>query len=168
MGSAFAKSAGLVFQILSLAFMLNSVAQLPFTLLQAVGRSDLTGKIHLVELPIHFLFTFIAIRYLGLVGAATATLFRIIIDMVLLYTTTSRRLGLKIGLSKESWRSFGTPGLCLTVGMICTLVLQREFAVKMVFAFASFLLYVFVVLRFSLKEDEKKLLLNVVRRKTDA
>jgi len=168
MGGPFAQSARFVFEILSVAFLLNSIAQLPFTILQAAGRSDLTGKIHLIELPIHFLFTFIAIRYLGLVGAAIATLFRIIVDTILLYAFTSRKLGLEVGVFKDFRRNLAMPALSLVGGMVCMFLLQRFVAVKVVLGLMSFLLYGFIVFRFSLEDSEKKFLMNFAQRRVSA
>ena len=168
MGSSFAQSAGLVFEILSLAFLLNSIAQLPFTLLQAVGRSDLTGKIHLIELPIHFLVAFMLIRYFGLVGAAGATLFRIVMDAALLYAFTSRKLGLRVSVSKDFWKNLGMPASCLIAGVVCMLLFQHDIAVKVVLSFISFLFYGLVVFKFSLADEEKKSLMRMVLRRANA
>ena len=162
MGGTFAANAGSVFEILSLAFLVNAIAQLPFTVLQAVGRSDLTGKIHLIELPIHLSITFIMIRNFGLVGAAVATLFRIILDAVLLYSFASRKLGLEIGILKNFWKSCGIPTACLAVGMICTSFQERVIILKAILAFTSLLVYALIVFRFSLQEDEKKFIMNMV------
>ncbi len=168
MGSSFAQSAGLVFEILSLAFLVNSVAQLPFTVLQAVGRSDLTGKIHLIELPIHFLVTFILIKQFGLIGAATATFFRIIMDAVLLYTFTSQKLGLKVGILKGFVKKIVTPASCLVGGMICMIFFQDVIAMKIILGLISFLLYGLIVFKFSLEENEKKFLVNLTFRRASA
>ncbi|MFZ1082641.1 MAG: polysaccharide biosynthesis C-terminal domain-containing protein [Candidatus Kryptoniota bacterium] len=162
MGNIFAENAGLVFKILSLAFLVNAVAQLPFTVLQAVGRSDLTGKIHLIELPIHLLITFVMIQNFGLVGAAAATLVRIIMDAVLLYSFASRKLGLEIGILKNFWKTCGIPIASLVAGMACAFFPQRVIILKAILSLTSLLIYVLIVLRFSLQEDEKRFLMNVV------
>ena len=51
LGSQFAENSYLVLQVLSLGVFINGVANVPFSLIQGVGRSDLTAKINLLELP---------------------------------------------------------------------------------------------------------------------
>ena len=40
-------------QILAVGVFINSLAQVPFALLQGVGRPDLTATLHLIELPLY-------------------------------------------------------------------------------------------------------------------
>ncbi len=166
MGSPFAESAGLVFEILSAAFFVNSIAQLPFTVIQAVGRADLTGKIHLAELPIHLLVAFVLIRRFGLIGAAMTTLFRIILDAFLLYSIASKRLGLEVEFLKDFGRKFLLPVLLIVVTMSGAFFLQQNVAAKSVFAFILLFLYIASIFKFSLEENERKYLTNLILRRS--
>ncbi len=130
MGSTFSQTAFRPFQILSLAFVVNSIAQLPFTILQAVGRADITGKIHLIELPIHISFAFIMIRTFGLAGAAFATLFRIVLDAGLLYFMASKKLGLEVGVVKDFRRKFALPTICLVAGVFGAFCFKQALIIK--------------------------------------
>ncbi len=168
MGNDFARKAFQPFEILSLAFVINSFAQLPFTILQAVGRADITGKIHLIELPIHILFAFIMIRSFGLVGAAVATLFRIVLDAGLLYSMASKKLGLEVGIVKDFRKKFALPTLCLTVGVAGSFFFKQAIIIKGIFACISLLLYAVVVFRFSLEDNEKRVLTRLVLGKANA
>jgi O-antigen/teichoic acid export membrane protein len=81
----FAQNSALVFQLLTCCIFFNCLALVPYSLIQATGRPDLTGKINLFELPVYFLLAWYLIKTSGIEGAAIAWLIRIIVDMVILY-----------------------------------------------------------------------------------
>jgi len=85
MGPGFASYAGPVVQILMIGAWANGVAFIPFSLLQAQGRPDLTAKIHAMELlPFIAILWFLLQRY-GLSGAALAWVLRVSVDAVLIF-----------------------------------------------------------------------------------
>lgn len=166
MGSSFAQNAELVFEILSIAFLINSVAQLPFTAIQAAGRSDLTGKTHLVELPIYILLALFLIKNFGLVGAAVATLSRIILDASLLYSVAWKKLGIEIELFKEFRKKFLLPTLVISAMLLSGFLVQHNLFAKGVLSVVLLLLYVGSVSKFSLEESEKRFLKSLLLRKS--
>lgn len=85
LGSSFALVALPMFQLLLLGVFVNSAAHVPYALLQAHGRTDLTAKLHLAELPIFAGLLVWAVAYHGIVGAALAWTLRIVLDTALLY-----------------------------------------------------------------------------------
>jgi O-antigen/teichoic acid export membrane protein len=85
LGQRFALSTLPVFRILILGVFANSVAHVPFALLQANGRSDTTAKLHLAELPAFVGLLFWAVSIWGVVGAAVAWTLRVALDSALLY-----------------------------------------------------------------------------------
>jgi len=70
----------------------NSLAALPFALLQGIGRSDTTAKVHLVEAPVYLLLIVWLIQAYGITGAAVAWCARTTLDMTLLYWFAVRKL----------------------------------------------------------------------------
>lgn len=98
-------------QILAAGVLVNSLAYVPYSLLQAIGRPDVTGKIHLVELPIHFVLVWVLVDSFGLVGAALAWSIRCAVDAVLLFLAAARLGPLGYG----SLRSSGVPALAAWV-----------------------------------------------------
>jgi O-antigen/teichoic acid export membrane protein len=86
----FASESTLILQIFLLGFFVNSLAKIPFSHLQSIGRPDITAKIHLAETPFTILFIFLAAIYYGIVGVAIVRLFRVLIDMILLMLFSSR------------------------------------------------------------------------------
>lgn len=83
-GPIFEEQATQVTQILLLAFGVNALAQIPFTALQAAGRVRAVAFLHVAELIPYGAFLFLAISWLGIVGAAWAWLLRSVIDYSIL------------------------------------------------------------------------------------
>ena len=83
--TSFAVSATPVLQLLMIGIFLNSAARVPFTLLQAHGRADLTAKLHLIELPIFAALLVAGVHAFGITGAALAWTLRVALDTTLLY-----------------------------------------------------------------------------------
>ena len=79
-------------QWLALGVAVNCVAHVPFALLQARGRADLPGKLHLLELPCYLALLFALIPARGIEGAAIAWCARCVIDAVLLFALAVRGL----------------------------------------------------------------------------
>lgn len=83
----FAASAAGVLKLLSLGIFFNSLAHLPYALLQAHGRADLTAKLHLLELPLFVLMLVAGVHTWGIVGAALAWTLRVGLDAWSLYVS---------------------------------------------------------------------------------
>lgn len=87
LGAPFAAQSAVTMQILALAVLVNSVGQGAYTLIQALGRPDLTGKYHLAELPLYAALLWILLPRYGIVGVAVAWAARAAIDALLLLLT---------------------------------------------------------------------------------
>ena len=83
----FAGPATPVLQLLLIGILLNSAAHVPYALLQAHGRSDLTAKLHLLELPVFTVLLVVGVHWFGITGAALAWTLRVALDTALLYFT---------------------------------------------------------------------------------
>lgn len=71
-------------QILCLGVFANSIGSMYFALLHAKGRSDVTAKLHLLELPLFAAALYFLIGAFGLYGAAWAWVGRMVFDALLL------------------------------------------------------------------------------------
>lgn len=92
LGPEFAANGALVAQVLAVGFLINGMAQMPFTLLQGVRRPDLTARLHLTEAPLYLaLLWFLASRY-GAAGAALAWTIRVTADACALSFLAAREL----------------------------------------------------------------------------
>lgn len=84
LGPVFEAKSALVLQVLALGLLVNSLAKVPSNLIQANGRSDITAKLHLVELPVYIVcLQWVLTRY-GIAGAALIWSLRMLLDFVLL------------------------------------------------------------------------------------
>jgi O-antigen/teichoic acid export membrane protein len=77
-------------RLLAPGVMANALAFVPFSVLQGLGRADVTGKIHLVELPVHAVVAWWLIGSYGVAGAAAAWSARAVLDAVLLFVAVRR------------------------------------------------------------------------------
>ncbi len=85
LGNGFAMQSTLALQILSIGVLINSIAHIPYNLIQGIGRPDLTAKFHLIELPLYIVLVWFLIVKWGITGAAAAWTLRVLIDAVLLF-----------------------------------------------------------------------------------
>ena len=85
LNAEFARNSTHVLQWLSVGVLFNSLAQIPFVLLQGAGRPDITAKIHLIELPCYLVALWVLIPKMGINGAAMAWCARSMLDAGLLF-----------------------------------------------------------------------------------
>lgn len=88
LGTEFARQSALALQILAVGVLVNSMANVPYSMLQARGRPDLPAKFHLIELPLHCLVAWLLVKKWGIPGAAAAWSLRTSIDAILLFLAT--------------------------------------------------------------------------------
>jgi O-antigen/teichoic acid export membrane protein len=90
LGADFAQHSFRVLQWLAVGVFINSLAHIPFALVQGVGRPDLTAKLHLIELPAYLLTLWWLISARGVEGAAIAWTARAGVDALVLFGMTQR------------------------------------------------------------------------------
>jgi O-antigen/teichoic acid export membrane protein len=95
-GPEIASHSAPVLQVLVVAILINAMALVPFTLIQAAGRPDVTAKLHLAELPLYIVLILLLTRRYGIMGAAIASGLRMTLDAVLLFIVSRRILGFRI------------------------------------------------------------------------
>jgi len=111
LGGEFARYSAPVLQCLAVGVFINSIAQMFATLVQGIGRPDLSAKLHLLELPIYLPVLWWVIHAYGILGAAIAWTGRVAMDGVLLLWLSSRFLGDNNVLVKRT-----TAGLLAALG----------------------------------------------------
>lgn len=92
LGRAFAMQSSGVLQWLAVGVFVNCLAQAPFSLIQGAGRPDITGKLHLVELPLYAAAIYLLSQRFGLEGVAMAWVLRVAVDTAVLYVAAGRFL----------------------------------------------------------------------------
>ena len=89
----FAQNSFRVCQLLAAGVFFTCLGQMPYALIQGSGRPDLTGKLHLCELPIYILLLTVAIKWAGINGAALLWALRAMVDTTILYFIAQKLLG---------------------------------------------------------------------------
>lgn len=90
LGDTFSREGATSLRLLTAGLLITGLAYIPYGLVQAAGRADLTGRLHLVELPIHLLLLWLFISTWGIAGAAAAWLVRNVLDAAALFVLVSR------------------------------------------------------------------------------
>lgn len=97
LGPLFAARSTFTLQVLAVGVFINALSTVPYSLLQAMRRADLTAKVHLVELPFYLVLLIILVQHYGIVGAASAWVIRVAFDLVAM-TILARRQQYRIVL----------------------------------------------------------------------
>jgi O-antigen/teichoic acid export membrane protein len=79
-GSSFAAKSFLVLEWLAAGVLINSIAHVPSSMIQAIGRPEVNAKIHTLELPVYLLLAWWLIGHYGILGAAIAWVVRAAVD----------------------------------------------------------------------------------------
>ena len=156
LGTTFANEGALALQILAGGVLVNSLAYIPYSLLQGVGRPDLTAKFHLAELPIHIGLVWFLVAHFGLPGAALAWTFRVTLDVVLLIVAACwiTRTSPRLLAGRELRRSLGTLAV-LGVGLLLLWSSTHVFIADAVFALLLTGGFLFAAWHYVLNMEEK-------------
>ncbi len=92
LGPEFARESAVVFQVLALGMLANALAYIPFTVLQGLGRPDLTAKCHLIELLVYAPGAWYLTKVAGINGAAAAWSLFLVLDVTLLSMVAGTQL----------------------------------------------------------------------------
>lgn len=90
LGSEFAGNSTLVLQLLAVGMFINSHARVPYGMVQAAGRPDLTAKLHMIELVFYLPTLWLLLDAYGIAGAAMAWLARMAVDGLFLFVLVGR------------------------------------------------------------------------------
>ena len=155
LGAGFAQNSTAVLQWMAVGVLINALAQIPFAQVQSAGRADLTGKLHLIELPIYAATLWWLVRSHGIVGAAIAWDLRVAVDAFALFAMADRLVTSAEAVSRQirwvlflSFPPFGLAAL-LVGGVVKGMFL---FTALCVFAVAAWFLI--------LTEEERLFLQN--------
>lgn len=109
MGESFAINSHYIVEILAVGIFANSIAQVPFALLQGTGHSKLTSQLHIAEFPLYLLGLYVCAVQWGIVGAAWVSTFRAAIDCFML---------MKMAKHRGAYENFGIvfAGVALVAG----------------------------------------------------
>jgi O-antigen/teichoic acid export membrane protein len=90
LGPDFARRSYAVTSILAIGILFNSLAQVPFALIQASGDARATALIHLLESLIYIPALLLMMKAYGITGVALAWTLRTLLDLILLRAQAER------------------------------------------------------------------------------
>jgi len=158
LGPVFASHSQSALRWLAAGVFVNSVACVPFALIQSAGRPSLTAKLHLLELPLYVLFVWTLTRRMGIEGAAIAWTARIVLDTVLLFFFADRLL-------RHQPKFMVKLATTMSAGLLIlgAATFPQTLAEKMAFCVGAFL--AFVLAAFVGMAPDERDLLHRLRRK---
>lgn len=139
LGDEFARHSTPVLRWLMIGVFINSVAQVFVTLVQGVGRPDLSAKLHLLELPFYFFALWWAVENYEILGVAMVWVGRVALDGILLLYMSTRFLGESAAL----FRRIGT-GIIFAVIILVIPILINDFYHRVVVTALIMISFVFV------------------------
>jgi O-antigen/teichoic acid export membrane protein len=150
LGAEFARHSFRVLQYLAVGVFINSLALVPFTLLQGVGRPDLTATLHLIELPLYLGLLWWLISTRGIEGAAIAWTARVAVDALFLFVLAKHHLQDK---SRMRLRTVLLPAMALLILALAAWI--QGPIVKVFFLLGTILCFVLVAWFVALTPAEK-------------
>jgi O-antigen/teichoic acid export membrane protein len=156
MGTEFASKGSVVFQVLAAGFLLNSLAYVSYSAIQAFRKPEVVGKFHLFVSPVYIGLSVLLILRWGIVGAAVAAALRFALDAVLLFWVAQNYCGCSL---RSAWGR--NMSLVFCFGVLLTLVSLGVRAVvpgsmgRLVIGALATFAYFSVIWRYALNSHEK-------------
>jgi O-antigen/teichoic acid export membrane protein len=158
LGAEFADQSTAVLRWLAVGVFLNSLAILPWVLIQGAGRPDLTAKFHMLELALYLPILWFMVKHYGVRGAAVAWTMRVLIDATCLLFAAQHFLTRQEHFLGRTAAAITCALAVLWAAKWPTTVLQR-----MVFLAAALVLLLGVAMIFFLPEERRWLRLAAAR-----
>ncbi len=159
LGSRFSEISTVVFQILAAGVLMNSLAQVPFALIQGFGHPDIAAKFHLLELLLYIPLMWLLVMHMGIVGGAIAWTIRVSLDSLLLFVASGKFMNFRTFLDNGLKR-----GITLVVFLMCTLLSSLLFPMtivaKAVITSAVLIVFSLTSWRFVLDAKERELIIS--------
>lgn len=141
LGIEFAQNSTSVLQWLVVGVFINSLAQVPFALVQAAGKPDWTAKLHCAELLLYLPVLWWLIERHGIEGAAIAWVMRVLVDTVLLFEMARQLLPASAPYLRRTGLSVGAALVVVVAGgMISALLMKCLLLILVAFVLSAWLI----------------------------
>ena len=100
---------------LTVGVLINVIAQVPYTTLQATGHADVTGRLQLLQLPVYCVAAWLAASSWGVTGVAIVWASRAAVDAVLMFAAATHRLAGLHDAGASGTAAFVTAGSALFI-----------------------------------------------------
>jgi len=158
LGADFAAHGAHVLQWLALGVFINSIAHLPYALIQASHRPDITAKLHLVEVPFYLLLLRWLVMVYGVQGAAIVWTLRVAVDTVALLVIAGRIYPLAGGAIRTILGLLAATTAILVVG-----IWLPSGSASVVFLLVTLAIFSVIAWSWLLSVEEKVVLLGGVK-----
>lgn len=156
LGSSFSAESTPVLRWLTAATFLNCLAWIPYCLLQAAHRPDVTAKLHLAEIPFYLVTLWWMLPRYGIEGAAIAYTLRIAIDTMCLFVAV-RQLAPRMVFVVNRTAILATTALALAGA---TVAAPSDLSSRCVFVSAILIAFTAGVWTRLLEREEKTIIRN--------
>ena len=158
LGLEFSQNSTIVLKWLAVGILTNGMAQIPFGLIQGIGRPDLTAKLHLVELPFYLITLWWLLSLYGIKGAAFAWVARSAIDALMLCALANRLLKGKQSIVYLLGLTAGTTLVILTFAFLPLSPSMKGFCLLLTLAVFPLVIWCLI-----LNQEEQKFVLNFLK-----
>ncbi len=164
LGQDFAYKSTVVLRIIATGIVINSLAAVPFNLLQGIGKPDLPAKFHIAEFPFYIVLLWLLTKNYGILGAAIAWFLRVTLDFILLYSWSSRFYPTLVHTLGEFriWREFFLL-FDLVMFVLLVRVLVKNPLTEIPLLFIILLVFFMLVWYYIFDNTEKKTISDFVR-----
>jgi len=140
----FARESRHILALLAIGILINSLAIIPFTLIQGAGKAKVTALVHLAELPFFVLAIWWLLIEFGVIGAAFAWVLRLIVDTALMLYLASKISGEK-SIDQSSLFKY----ILVIFIALFSLIVEIDFLPKIIILSLSifFMMYLLLLLR---------------------
>ena len=161
----FAEKSAPVAQWLAIGIVVNHAGQVAYNWIQAAGRSDVTAKFHMLELPVFICLIWWLGQAFGIVGVAIAWTARVSLDTVLLFSFATRLL--PSGQRHFSYLlALSLFGLAFMVGLSVTFSLTENLLIRLFLTLIVLALYSLVAWFAFLEPSERVEMFRVLKKKS--
>jgi O-antigen/teichoic acid export membrane protein len=150
LGAVFAQNSFHVLQWLAVGVLVSGLANVPFALLQGLGRPDVTAKLHMIELPIYVAALWGLTKLYGIEGAAIAWTIRATVDALMLFILANRFLPARGGFRPRT-----AVLVALALVTLASGVLPQQLMLKSIFVVSAFLGFLLVAWFMVLSREER-------------
>jgi len=156
LGDDFSNNSTSALQYLAIGGLANSISYIPFAIIQAGGKPDLTGKLHLIELPIFIIVFMLLIKNYGIEGAAIGCMLRSLFDTLILMKLASKLIKNDI-FNRRLEALFS---ILLFISCL-PLLLNLNIIAKIVFLLTTFTILGLMTYIYILEDDDKKIIKQI-------
>jgi O-antigen/teichoic acid export membrane protein len=150
LGAVFAQNSFHVLQWLAVGVLVSGLANVPFAMLQGLGRPDVTAKLHMIELPIYVAALWGLTKMYGIEGAAIAWTIRATVDALMLFILANRFLPARGGFRPRT-----AVLVALALVTLASGVLPQQLMLKSIFVVSAFLGFLLVAWFMVLSREER-------------